>query len=122
MSRQTPNTPPPAAPAKEPRGPFGKSQIRLFNYIMLHPGCTLTEIREDEFPDKNGNYIWNLVRENVAYLKKDEIGTGIPDKWYIRINKLAEVIDIKALIKTGKYIRAKPMEQQAMTFPEQPNT
>jgi hypothetical protein len=109
-----------AHPHKEARGPFGASQIRLFEYIRKHPGCSMNEIRDDEFPDKQGNYVWNLVRENIYYIDKREIGTGIPDELYLKMTRIGEVIDLKAFIVTGKYIRKAPLEQTAMSFPEQP--
>lgn len=87
---------------KEKKGPFGPAQLRLFKFILTHPGCTMAQIREDEFPDKTGNYVWNLISENRTYVKQLEIGTDLPDQFFVRIEVLKEVVDIKHYIMTGE--------------------
>jgi len=103
--------------AQTNRHPFGKSQIRLFQYILSNPGCTMAQIREDEFPDKNGNYVWNLVRENIYYIDKREIGPDLPDQLYLQMKRFKEAVDMNHYMRTGE-IKMK-LQQTAMSFPEQ---
>lgn len=98
-------------PTQHPaKNPFGPSQTRLFKYILTHPGCTAAQIREDEFPDKNGNYVWNLLRENTNLIEKREIGTDLPDEYRMKVNSLGAFIDVLHYVKTGlfkaKYVQA----------------
>lgn len=87
--------------------PFGKTQERLFLFIIKHPGCTAAQIREDEFPDRDSRYVNNLLYENThpttGMIERRTIGEGIPTEFHMKFKKLFELIDFKTYIQTGKF-------------------
>lgn len=84
------------------RHPFGPAQIRLFTYILKHPGCTMAQIREEEFTDKTGNYVWNLLSENYAFIDKRVIGGDIPHQFRMKMKEFGAVVDLVHYVKTGQ--------------------
>lgn len=106
-------------PTTKKHHPFGEAQLRLFKFILLHPGCTMHEIREGEFPDKTGNYVWNLLAENYTYIEKRVIGEKIPNQFYIKMGAFSKVVDVKNYVKTGE-IKQK-LVQTKFSF-DQPDT
>jgi hypothetical protein len=85
--------------------PFGPAQTRLFKYILKHPGCSAHQIKDDEFPDKQMKYIYNLIKENIdnGLIEKRELGEGLPHEYRLRINVLGGYIDCLHFVKTGDF-------------------
>lgn len=98
--------PTPQQPTKR-QHPFGHAQMRLFKYILMHPGCTMAQIREDEFPDKTGSYVHNLLRENysetegMALLDRRDLGERLPSEFRIKNKEFFEFFDYKHYVLTG---------------------
>jgi len=108
--------------------PFGPAQTRLFKYILKHPGCSAHQIKDDEFPDKQMKYVYNLIKENIDnhLIEKREIGEGIPHEYRMRVNVLGSHIDCMHFVKTGdfkgKYKQGKlPLPEKASQTKSTPN-